>query len=43
MKEFFTVRPEDTPVIALYTFFTVFALAVGIWGKVISKKDKESK
>ncbi len=42
MKDFFTVSPEDTPVIAIYTFFVVFALAAGIWGKMTSKKDKEN-
>ncbi|HOM77837.1 MAG TPA: hypothetical protein PLT50_01380 [bacterium] len=46
MKDFFTVRPEDTAVIALYIFFVVFALSIGIIGfmiKLYEKKDKESK
>jgi len=46
MKDFFTVSPEDTPVIALYIFFVVFALSIGIIGfmsKMCDKKDRESK
>ncbi len=46
MKEFFTVSQEDTPIIAIYIFFMVFALTIGIigyLGKLDNRKHREDK